>query len=67
MNKKKISEIADEILDRTWFGPNGLCWCEEQQKYVDPDTCDCPECKSMRSQDIRQFRYLHLHDDYKSM
>lgn len=67
MNKKKIAEIADEILNRKWFGPDGLSWCEEKKKFVDPDACDCPECSSLRSQDIREFRYLRLHDDYRSM
>ena len=65
-NKKIITELSDKIL-RDWFGPTGECWCETKQKFVDPDTCKDPACETLRSQDTRQFRYLHLHDDYKTM
>ena len=69
--KKIIIELSDDILEsegfRGWFGPNGKCWCNTQKKYVEPNSCDCPECETLRSQDIRQQRYLRLHDDYRSM
>jgi hypothetical protein len=62
-----IKKIADEI-EKDWFGPNGQVWCKDKQKYITPDSCtSCnPECSTLRSQDIRQFRYLHLTDNYKS-
>lgn len=67
---KVISELSNEILDtfRDWYGPSGDCWCEKKKKFIDPDEADedCPECGNLRAEDIRQFRYLHLHDDYKS-
>lgn len=67
--KKIIAELSDEIIEgfRGWFGPDGKTWCPTQKKFVDPDSCNCPECQALRSQDIRQQRYLRLHDDYRSM
>ena len=71
LNKKVISKIADDVENdfRSWFGPNGMCWCQKKKQYVHPDTCslsECPECATLRSDYTRQIRYLHLHDDYKS-
>jgi hypothetical protein len=69
---KNIKKIADEIEDKNkekdWFGPTGECWCEKLKKMIDPSTCPkgCPECEPIRSQETKQFRYLHLHDDFKS-
>jgi hypothetical protein len=67
LNKKMITKLSDEIV-KDWFGPTGECWCEEKKKFIDPEDCVncCPECKPLNSQDIKQFRYLHLHDDFKS-
>lgn len=62
VNKKAIKNTVEEILDK-WFGPNGKCWCEQKQKYVDVDSCNCPDCKSISTQDLKQYRYLHLRDD----
>lgn len=64
--KKIITELSEEIL-KDWYGPSGECWCPTQKKFIDPDSCNCPECSSLRAQDIRQFRYLRLHDDYRAM
>jgi len=70
MNKQKISQISEDILDgfRDWYGPDGLVWCEKHKTYVIPDSCSegCPECTALKSQNVREFRYLHLHDDFKS-
>lgn len=64
----KVSKIADEILDG-WYGPTGKCWCDKLKMLVSPETCPkkCPECEPLRSQDTKQFRYLHLHDDFKAL
>lgn len=69
MKKEKIAEIANQIMSDfgEWAGPDGLCWCDEKQKFVDPETTDCPTCKAQDLTDTRQFRYLRLHDDYRSM
>jgi len=68
INREAIVRLASEIINSDWFGPTGQCWCQEKRQFVSPDTCDdCPECSSLRSQDIRQVRYLRLHDDYRSM
>lgn len=66
-DKNTIRKVTEEIL-KDWFGPTGKCWCKEKHMFVDPETCgkECPECEALRSKDIRQFRYLHLHDDFKS-
>jgi hypothetical protein len=67
MSFKNLIKIADEI-EKDWFGPTGQCWCKERKKFIDPEDCTgcCPECEPLRSQDTKQFRYLHLHDDFKS-
>jgi Zn finger protein HypA/HybF involved in hydrogenase expression len=64
---KNIKKIADDI-EKNWDGPTGKVWCKEEQKFVDPDTCGkkCPECEALKSQDMHNYRYLHLTDDYKS-
>jgi Zn finger protein HypA/HybF involved in hydrogenase expression len=68
--KKTISEVSEEILEgfRDWYGPIGDCWCNEKRKFVTPGEAgsECPECENLNAQDIREFRYLHLHDDFKS-
>lgn len=64
---KNIKKIADEIQN-DWFGPSGKCWCKERNEYVNSEECgkECPECEALRSQETKNFRYLHLHDDFKS-
>jgi hypothetical protein len=65
---KNIKKIADEIEKEDWDGPTGQCYCEKLKKMIDPESCPegCPECEPLRSQETKQFRYLHLHDDFKS-
>ena len=62
-----IKKIADEV-EKEWFGPTGKIWCKEEKQFIAPGECskDCPDCEALRSPDIKQFRYLHLHDDFKS-
>lgn len=68
--KKRISEIPEEFLEgfRDWYGPSGDCWCSAKRKFVGPGEAgtECPECQDMNAQDVREFRYLHLHDNYKT-
>jgi hypothetical protein len=69
MNKKKIAELANEILNGfgEWSGPDGLCWCDEKKKFIEPDSdSECTDCKTIPSTELRQIRYLRLHDDYRS-
>ena len=77
MKKNIIATVAEDILNdlisnEDWVGPSGKCWCKNLQRFVDPqkDKCDicesCPECKPLFTTDDRSYRYLHLHDDYKS-
>ncbi|MDD5650269.1 MAG: hypothetical protein PHF86_07635 [Candidatus Nanoarchaeia archaeon] len=61
--KKTNEDIINDFLD--WFGPNGECWCDEKNKFVDPD--ECPDYAMLRDTGPgKTYRYLHLHDDYKS-
>lgn len=64
--QKIVTELSDRIL-KDWFGPDGQCWDPKKRRFVDPDTSSSPECRPLNSQDIRQYRYLRLHDDYRSM
>jgi len=47
-------------------------WCKNLNRYVDPSVDNkkileqCPECAPLFTTDDRTYRYLHLHDDYKS-
>jgi hypothetical protein len=77
MKKNVIAATAEEILNsitdnKEWNGPSGKCWCEALHKYISPqkDKCEackfCPECESLFATDDRTYRYLHMHDDYKS-
>jgi hypothetical protein len=77
MKKNIVATVAEDILNglignEDWAGPTGKCWCDKLQRYVDPNVdsksiCkECPECEAMFTTDERTFRYLHLHDDYKS-
>lgn len=71
INRKKIIELSDEIMNgfRDWFGPSGECWCDKLKKFVEPNENikDCPECSTTRNDELsRVYRYLHLHEDYKS-
>ena len=68
ISKKLITELSDEIMN-DWFGPTGQCWCEHLKQMIDPEHCpkNCPECEPLKSQDVKQFRYLRLHDDYRSI
>jgi len=61
-----VIELSDNILN-DWFGPDGQCWDPKKRRFVDPDTSSSPECRPLNSQDIKQYRYLRLHDDYRSM
>jgi hypothetical protein len=69
-DKKIEDETENEFTSKDWFGPSGECWCEKEKKMVNPMTCyetyKCPECKLLPGTNTRQFRYFHLHDDYKS-
>jgi len=64
IGKKKKIEDFEELS--AWFGPEGKIWCEEKNKFVEPDTKGCLESTTLKSQDEKRFRYLKLHDDYKS-
>jgi len=77
MNKSKISEIVDEIEKHwegptefhtekgDWSGPTGQCWCEEKNKFVNPEKCkDCPECEAIPIVDERPSRYLRPKETY---
>ena len=77
MKKKIIAAIAEDIFNdivgnEEWNGPSGSCWCEKLQRFISPqkDSCNlcklCPECEPLFTTDDRSYRYLHLHDDYKS-
>lgn len=44
MYRKNIARIAKEILD--WDGPSGLCWCEEQQRFLTEEESECEGCIS---------------------
>jgi hypothetical protein len=77
MKKGIISTIAEDIFNditgnEDWDGPSGKCWCEALQRYVSPqkDKCTvcklCPECEPLFATNDRTYRYLHMHDDYKS-
>ena len=77
MKKNIIATIAEEIFNdltsnEEWNGPSGKCWCDELQKFISPqkDKCSvcksCPECQPLFATDGKAFRYLRLHDDYKS-
>ncbi len=66
---KLISELSEDTENSNdWFGPTGKIWCDKMKMMLDPSTCPkgCPECEPLRSQDVKQFRYIHLHDDFKS-
>ena len=66
MNKKLITELSDEMMDK-WFGPSGDCWCEEKKKNVKPGTCPGPECQALGlGQTSRPFRYVQ-EEDYKTV
>jgi hypothetical protein len=77
MKKNIITSTAEEILDditenKEWTGPDGKCWCEVMQKFITPnkEKCNncklCPQCQPLFKTDERTYRYLHLHDDYRS-
>lgn len=72
MNKLKIAEIAQEVLEHwegpsqyknvvpIWDGPSGQYWCKQKNKLVNPNKCDdCPECEAISQLDIHPPRYLH--------
>lgn len=57
MYKKNISKIVDEILD--WAGPSGLCWCEEEQRFLDPQESEgCSDCEPINVIDEPPTHYL---------